>query len=119
MWLLLFLFVFQATPSPCQTQPVPTQPASLVVQVVDPNWYPIPDALVTLKPLDAGHDAVSNQTDDEGFAKFYGLTEGDFDIEIKEHGFKDVHLKHVHLFASPTAYIQLKLSLSSAGVTVY
>jgi hypothetical protein len=123
MWMLLFLLFFQTTPAPCQTPTSPTQPPSLVVQVVDPDWYPIPGSEVTIKSLSAKAQSNSNHADQDGNAKFYALADGDYEIEIKEYGFKNGHVKHVHLFpvstGSPTAYVQVQLQLSGQGVMVY
>src|ERR1700683_446814 len=125
MWMFLFLFFFQAGPNPCQDSPAQTQSPSLIVQVVDPGWLPIGGADVTLKPLHGDTQTKSDreETDKDGHAKFVATGDTDYDIEVKMYGFKRERLDHVHLFkpsGSPsTAYVQLKMSLSGPGTTVY
>src|SRR5260370_2763143 len=75
MWMFLFLFFTQANPNPCHASPARPQPPSLVVQVVDPVWLPVPGAEVTLKPLHADAHLKSNrtETDKDGYASFFGF----------------------------------------------
>jgi hypothetical protein len=125
MWILFFLFLMQANPNPCQAPPGQTQSPSLIVQVVDPDWLPIPGAEVTLKPLLADAQLKSNRTrtDKEGYSKFLVPGDADYAIEVELYGFKREHLKCVHLLKSSDppvpAYVQLKLRLSGPGTTVY
>jgi hypothetical protein len=125
MWMLLFLFFLQANPNPCQAPPAQTQSPSLIVQVVDPDWLPIPGAEVTLKPLDGEAQQKSNrtETDKDGYAKFFVPGDADYAIEAQWSGFKRESLKRVHLFkaggSSTPAYVQLKMRLSGPGTTVY
>jgi hypothetical protein len=125
MWMFLFLFFMQANPNPCQGSPALTQSPSLIVQVVDPVWLPVPGAEVTLKPLrgDTQLKANGTETDKDGYAKFFVPSDADYSIEVKLYGFKRERLKCVHVFktsgSSAPAYVQLKLSLSGPGTTVY
>ena len=125
MWMFLFLFFMQATPNPCQSSPALTQSPSLIVQVVDPVWLPVPGAEVTVKPLRRDTQLKSNrtETDKDGYARFLVPTDADYSIEVNLYGFKRERLKCVHLFktsgSSAPAYVQLKLSLSGPGTTVY
>jgi len=125
MWTLLFFLIMQANPNPCQASPAQIQSPSLIVQVVDPAWLPVPGAEVTLKPLRADAQLKSNRTrtDKEGYAKFFVPGDADYAIEVELYGFKHERLKCVHLFKtsdSPTpAYVQLKLRLTGPGTMVY
>jgi hypothetical protein len=125
MWMFLFLFFMQANPNPCQAPPGQTQPPSLIVQVVDPGWLPIPGAEVTLKPLREEAQLKSNraETDKDGYAKFFVPGDADYAIEARWYGFRRESLKSVHLFkaagSSSPAYIQFRLRLSGPGTTVY
>jgi hypothetical protein len=125
MWLLLFLLLVQANANPCPAPPAHTQPPSLNVQVVDPNWEPIPGAQVMVKRLgeDAQLKSYRSETDKDGYAKFFVPSDADYGIEASSYGFKHGRVNHVHLFkasGSPTsAYVQLRLRLSEPGTTVY
>jgi hypothetical protein len=125
MWMFLFLFFIQANSNPCPPSPVQTQSPSLIVQVVDPLWLPVPGAEVTLKPLPTGAKSKSNrtETDKDGDARFSVPGDADCSIEVKLYGFKRERLKRVHLLktsaSSAPAYVQLQLRLSGPGTTVY
>ena len=125
MWMLLFLFFMQTNSNPCQGSPALTQSPSLVVQVVDPVWLPVPGAEVTLKPLggDAQLKSHRTETDKDGYARFFVPSDADYSVEVKLYGFKREQLKCVHLVktsgSSAPAYVQLKLRLSGPGTTVY
>jgi hypothetical protein len=122
MPLLLLFLVFAADPRLHQCPPIPTEPPSLVVQVVDPAWLPVPGAEVSVKPLDAESQSDSKRADKDGCAKFFDLSGADYSIEVKLPGFKNGRLNRVHLpkrtDGSPTAYVQLQLSLSKTATTV-
>jgi hypothetical protein len=72
MWMFLFLLLIRANSNPCPPSPAQTQSPSLIVQVGDPVWLPVPGAEVTLKPLPASAKSKSNriETDKDGYAKF-------------------------------------------------
>jgi hypothetical protein len=118
MWLIALLLLV----SP-QAVPTTTKPPSLIVQLVDPTWDPLPGADVTVKPLSGKVESSVAHTDKDGYAKFWVAGDNDYAIEAKLTGFKTKRLKHVHLFkptaTSPTAYIQLQLKLSGPTTTVY
>src|ERR1700720_2611378 len=80
MWMFLFLFFMQANPNPCQSSPVLTQSPSLIVQVVDPMWLPVPGAEVTVKPLRGDTQLKSNrtETDKDGYARFFVPSDADY-----------------------------------------
>ena len=125
MWLLLYFFLVQANANPCPTSPAQTQPPSLIVQVVDPNWVPIPGAQVMIKRLgeDTPLKSYRSETDKDGYAKFIVPNDTDYDIEASLYGFQRGRVNHVHLFkassSSTSPYVQLRLRLSGPGTTVY
>lgn len=125
MWLFLFLFFIQANANPCQASPAQTQSPSLIVQVVDPNWLPIPGAKVTIIPLGGSTQLKSSHagTDKHGFANFSVPGDADYAVEAELYGFKRGRVSPVHLFkatgSSGPAYVQLRLRLSGPGMTVY
>jgi len=97
----------------------------LIVQVVDPNWIPIPGAKVTAKSLGEKDQLKSNEsdTDKDGYVRFSVPGDADYAIEAELYGFKRARISPVHLFKasgpSSPAYVQLKLQLSGPGTTVY
>jgi hypothetical protein len=115
---LLFLIFFPASPAPGQISSNPTEPPSLIVQIVDPVWSPIPGAEVTVRPLSGKAKLSSNYTDAEGYAKFFVPGDTDYSVEASLHGFKNARLKRIHLSKrsdpSPTSYVQFKMDLSGS-----
>lgn len=128
MWLFLFLFFVQASPAnPSRTQaasPTQTQLPSLIVQVVDPNWMPIPSAKVTVAPLGGNSQQKPShaETDKDGYANFSVPRDADYAIEAESHGFRRGRVSPVHLFdmsgPSSAAYVQLRLRLAPAPPVV-
>jgi hypothetical protein len=125
MWILLFLLFIQANSNPRQASPTPTQAPSLIVQVVDPNWQPLPSAKVTVKQIHGDAQSKSNpaETDKDGYANFTAPGDADYAIEADLYGFKRASVSPVHLFkssgSSSTAYVQIKMRLSGPGIIVY
>ncbi|MFZ0978664.1 MAG: carboxypeptidase-like regulatory domain-containing protein [Candidatus Acidiferrales bacterium] len=125
MWVLLFLFLLQTNPNPCEALPAQAQSPSLIVQVVDPDWLPVPGAQVTVEPLASDQKTKSSrtETDKDGYAKFSVSGDADYAIHVELYGFKRESLEHVHLFktssSSVPAYVQLKLRLSGPGTMVH
>ena len=118
MWLVMLLFFASH-----QALPTVTGPPSLIVQVVDPNWIPVPGAEVMVKPLSVKAESNVRHTDKDGNAAFWVQGDADYAIEAKLQGFKIKRLRHVHLTRPsapfPTAYMQFQLKLSGPSVTVY
>lgn len=123
MWLFVFVFLFAANPNLRQESPKPAQSPSLIVQVVDPAWFPIPGAEVKVEPLARGTQSYSTRTDKDGYAKFSVPADADYAIEAESHGFKNARLKRMHLFKPnatfPTAYVQLQQRVLESGTKVY
>jgi hypothetical protein len=90
-------------------------PPTLIVEVVDPVWIPLPESEVTVKPARGG-SSKSAHSDDNGNAKFWVETGVAYTIEVKREGFNKKTVKHVFLAmpkpASPTARVQIKLEPS-------
>jgi hypothetical protein len=122
MWLLLLLLL-QTNAAPCPPSAVPTGTPSLVVQVVDPLWLPIPGAQVTVKPLSGKGRQESGRTDSDGYAKFWLEREAEYSVDVAATGFKNKRLKRLHIGkvsgSHDTAYVQLKLDLKGPSVTIY
>jgi len=97
--------------------PVPEEgPPTLIVEVVDPVWIPLPDSEVTVKPASGKGSSKSAHADENGYAKFWVDTGMAYSIEAKTHGFNKKTLKHVFIAkakpSSPTAHVQIKLKPS-------
>jgi len=113
------LLVFFALAAPSKPRPFPPHeegPPTLIVQVVDPVWIPLPEAEVTVKPSSGKGDSKSAHTDANGYAKFWVDTGVDYTVEAKTVNFNKKTLKHVFIAkpkpASPTAHVQIKLQPS-------
>jgi hypothetical protein len=125
MWMVLFLVLAQLAANPCQPSSTQSKAPSIVVQVVDPNWLPVPGAEVTVKPMESKTAVKRDQedTDKDGYAKFFVPGDADYEIDAALYGFKPEQLKGVHLFktsgASTPAYVQLRLRLSGPSTTIY
>jgi hypothetical protein len=108
---MLFLLGLGTTSRP---MPVPEEgPPTLIVQVVDPVWIPLPDSEVTVKPASGKGSSKSAHADDNGYAKFWVDTGFEYTIEAETHGFNKKTLKHVFIVkpkpTSPTAHVQIQL----------
>lgn len=112
LFLLLLSFTNPAQPASANDDGPPT----LIVQVVDPVWIPLPEADVTVKPSSGKGDSKSAHTDANGYAKFWVETGVDYTIEAKTVNFNKKTLRHVFIAkpkpASPTAHVQIKLQPS-------
>jgi hypothetical protein len=117
MWFVVLLFFASH-----QALPTVTEPPSLIVQVVDPNWLPVPGAEVMVKPLSGKAESKVGHTNKDGNAEFWVQGDADYAIEAKRQGFKTKLLKHVHLTKPsttfPTAYMQFQLTPSGPSITV-
>ena len=120
MWILAVLL--QATTS-CTPPSTPAGPPAVVVQVVDPLWLPVPGTEVRVIARRAKATVQTEHTGAQGYAQFWVMAEGDYDIETHLVGFKAKRVKGVRLGkpseSSPTAYVQIQLSLAVRGVTVW
>lgn len=78
--LLLFLGLGTAL------RPVPVAdegPPTLVVQVVDPVWIPLPDSEVTVKPAGGKGASKSAHADENGYARFWVETGVEYTMRPK------------------------------------
>jgi len=89
---------------------------SLIVQVVDPVWIPLPESEVTVKPAPGKGSSKSGHADENGYAKFWVDTGVEYTIEAKTRGFNKKTMKHVFIAkakpSSPTAHVQIRLQPS-------
>lgn len=88
-------------------------PPTLIVEVVDPVYIPLPESEVTVKPASGKGPSKSAHADDSGDAKFWVETGVAYTIEAKTQGFNKRTLKHIFIATpkptSPTAHVQIKL----------
>jgi hypothetical protein len=115
--MLAVLLFFLGIGTASRPMPVPEEgPPTLIVQVVDPVWIPLPDSEVTVKPASGKGSSKSEHADDNGYAKLWVETGTEYTIEAKTHGFNKKTLKHVFIAkakpSSPTAHVQIKLQPS-------
>jgi hypothetical protein len=87
-------------------------PPTLIVEVVDPVWIPLPYSDVTVKPVKGGA-SKSARADENGNAKFWVDTGVEYTIEAKADNFNPKTLNHVFIAkpkaSAPTAHVQVKL----------
>lgn len=114
--LALFLLSVAAVPQPVSLGANEEGPPTLIVQVVDPVWIPLPEADVTVKASSGKGESKSAHTDANGYAKFWVDSGTDYTIEAKTINFNKKILKHVFIAkakpSAPTAHVQIKLQPS-------
>ena len=97
-------------------------PPSLIVQVVDPSWMPLPGASVKISTKEKTEDWKS-YTDNDGNARFWLDWKTKYTIEAELSGFKRKRLKNIYLYegseSSPTAYVQIKLDVENINIIIY
>jgi hypothetical protein len=119
--LAVFCFAQDKQLDACRsTSPQPTSPPTVVVQVVDPVWLPIPGASVSLSAN--GRQNHKAYTDREGNARFWVAENTEYAIEAEKTGFKRKRLKHLYIHNNsdpfPTAYVQVKLGTAGKVIIV-
>ena len=129
MWLIALLLLLSpravSDSNPCRGTPTskPAEPPFLVVKVVDPTWLPIPNAEVTIKPVNEKRTPKVTHTEENGDAEFWMQEDVDYMIEAKYLGFKTKRLKSVfvgnHVPTFPTSYIEIELQPAQPTTTVY
>jgi carboxypeptidase family protein len=118
MWFVILLLFTSH-----RSLPRVVEPPSLIVQVVDPNRVPIPEAEIVVNSLSSNAESKTAHTNKDGNAEFWVKADADYVIEAKRQGFKTKRLKHMYLtkpsVTFPTAYVQFQLKLSGPSITVY
>lgn len=87
-------------------------PPTLIVQVVDPVYIPLPESDVTVKPVTGKGPSKSAHVDQNGYAKFWMEPGVQYLIEARSPGFNRKTLKLPIARpkpATPTAHVQIKL----------
>lgn len=115
VFLFLLSFATLGTTAQPVTVPVPATedgPPTLIVEVVDPVWIPLPDSEVKVKPVNGG-ESKSAHADENGNAKFWVEPGAAYTIEAKADNFNPKTLKKVFIGkpkpSAPTAHVQIKL----------
>ena len=122
MLALIALIALQAV-APCNPTPRPVEPASLIVQVVDPVWLPLPGIELRLTPRGGGASQIVRTTT-AGAVELWLPREREFKIEVKHPGFKSAKIEWVRtppLAESgmyPTAQVQIRLALAGKPAQV-
>ena len=108
--LLLFLgFSHNATRAHPTTDETPP---TLIVQVVDPVYIPLPESEVTVKPVSGKGSSKPEHVDQNGYAKFWVERGMQYVIEAKAPTFKKKSVKVTigePKPATPTAHVQIML----------
>jgi len=87
-------------------------PPTLIVQLVDPVYIPLPEGEVTVKPSSGQGSSKSEHVDQNGYAKFWVDPGVPYVIEAKCPGFNKKSMKIALAQpkpATPTAHVQIKL----------
>jgi hypothetical protein len=115
-WLSLAVIGMLASPRPRQDCVATSAlPATLVAQVVDELWLPLPGARVTIhehgKTL-----SICATADAAGFVRFSVTKAGTYDVEATMVGFKTARIKKVGVDAHPdksVPHVQIKLKVAA------
>jgi hypothetical protein len=109
----------------CAPAAKPQEPPTIIVQVVNPVWLPVPGAQVEIKQH-ARHGVVQKgSSDNEGKARFWLEGDAEYDIEVACRGFRKARVRAVRVTRAPptssfpTAHVQIRLKLAGPTVTVY
>jgi hypothetical protein len=108
----------------CAQAPNPQEPPTIIVQVVDPAWLPVPGARVEIKQRARRRVVQKATSDHEGKVRFWLEGDAEYDIEASHPGFRRARVRAVRVTRAPpaspfpTAYIQLRLKLGPT-VTAY
>jgi hypothetical protein len=116
---LLLLLAGPAKASEC-TSTQAGAPATLVVQVVDELWLPLPGAVVSARLQAKGPQCVKAFADAEGIARLATPKQGRYTIEATMAGFKATRVKAVPVDADASTsvpHVQIKLKIASTEAT--
>ncbi len=93
-------------------------PPTLVVQVVDPIWLPLPGIAVNVTLEGPNTERKVARTGVRGFAEFRLERGREYTVEVHHPGFKRKRAEHVRIpkaDVAPTAYVQLHFELKGSG----
>jgi hypothetical protein len=112
---MLTILLFVLGLGHCTTPAYPTTnegPPTLIVQVVDPAYIPLPESEVTVKPVSGEGSSRSEHVDKNGYANFWLEPGKQYLIEAQSLNFKKKSLKvpiRQPKPANPTAHVQIML----------
>jgi len=111
--LTILLFVLGLSHIATRAHPATDEtPPTLIVQVVDPVYIPLPEGEVTVKPASGKGSSKPEHVDQNGYAKFWVEPGKQYVIEAKAPTFKKKSLK-VSIGqpkpATRTAHVQIML----------
>jgi len=95
-------------------------PTTLVVQVVDELWLPLPGAVVSAQVQGDASQCVTATADAEGIARLAVPKPGSYNVEASMIGFKTKREKRVYVDADANKsipHVQIKLKVT-AGETI-
>lgn len=113
MMLTIFLFVLGLGHFTTPAYPATDEgPPTLIVQVVDPVYLPLPESEVTVTAVSGEKSSKTEHVDQDGYAKFWLERGKQYAIEAKSANFKTKSLR-VPIgqanVAKPTAHVQIML----------
>jgi hypothetical protein len=112
---MLTIFLFVLGLGHCTTPAYPTTdegPPTLIVQVVDPVYIPLPESEVTVEPVSGERSSKPEHVDQNGFARFWLERGKQYVIEAQSPNFKKKSLRvpiGQPKAANPTAHVQIML----------
>jgi hypothetical protein len=112
---MLTILLFVLGLGHCTTPVYPTTdegPPTLIVQVVDPVYVPLPESEVIVKPASGEGSSKSEHVDQNGYAKFWLERGKMYVIEAQSPNFKKKSLKvpiGQPKSTTPTAHVQIQL----------
>ncbi len=117
---LLLVLAGSAKAAECDTTKAGA-PATLVVQVVDELWLPLPGAVVSARLRSDDTGCVKAFTDVEGNARLAVSKKGAYTIESSMVGFKTKRMKGVEVdtdVSKSIPHVQVKLKVASSDVII-
>jgi hypothetical protein len=94
---------------------------TLVVQVVDELWLPLPGAVVSARLKGSDASCISATAGSEGIARLAVSQQGSYDIEASMIGFKTKRVKGVGADANASKsipHVQVKLKVAVAETVI-
>ncbi len=108
----------------CDKATAPAESPTLVVQVVDPVWLPVPGAQIEIRRHAKRRIVQKATSDKDGNARFWLEGDAEYNIAVIGTGFRKARLRAVRVVRapptspSPTAYIQIRLRLAEPTMKI-
>ena len=119
------MLLLETNSAPCRPDARATHnsPPTLIVQLVDPVWEPVPGANAKVTKQKSKKSSSTARTDEDGNAQFWLELGAGYSIEVRHYGFNTKRLEGINIPANSdpphAAHVQFRLVLSGPFVTVY